>query len=305
MNIQKRRLPLYTVIAATLVLLGLLSALYVKRLDNTIREKFDGKRWSLPAVVYARALELYPGLAFSPQMLEDELQLAGYHRADTAAGAGAYARRGEIIDIVTRDFQYPSGLEKSDRISVSFTGERVAALTRTGTGAQLDLARIDPARIGSFHPIEHEDRIILSRKELPDLLVKTLLAVEDQHFFTHQGIAPRSIVRALAANIRAGSTVQGGSTLTQQLVKNFFLTSKRTLSRKVNEAIMALLLELHYSKDEILTAYANEIYLGQDGGRAVHGFGSGRPVLFPPLSRRSLCRSDRPPRRHDQRPNLL
>ena len=98
------------------------------RLDNTIREKFDGKRWSLPAVVYARALELYPGLAFSPQMLEDELQLAGYHRADTDAGAGAYARRGETIDIVTRDFQYPSGLEKSDRISVRFTGERVAAI---------------------------------------------------------------------------------------------------------------------------------------------------------------------------------
>ncbi len=280
MNIQKRRLTLYTVLAAALVLLGLFSALYVLRLDSTIREKFDGKRWSLPAVVYARALELYAGLALSPQMLEDEMQLAGYHRADTAVGLGAYVRRGEAFDIVTRDFQYPSGLEKSDRISVRFTGERVTALTRTGTGAPLDLARIDPARIGSFHPIEHEDRIILGREELPDLLVKTLLAVEDQHFFTHQGIAPRSIVRALAANLRAGSTVQGGSTLTQQLVKNFFLTSKRTLSRKANEAIMALLLELHYSKDEILTAYTNEIYLGQDGGRAVHGFGLASQFYF-------------------------
>ena len=128
MNIHKRRLTLYTVLAATLVLLGLFSALYVLRLDSTIREKFDGKRWSLPAVVYARALELYPGLAFSPQMLEDELQLTGYHRADTAAGVGAYVRRGEAFDIVTRDFQYPSGLEKSDRITVRFHG-------RTGGGS--------------------------------------------------------------------------------------------------------------------------------------------------------------------------
>jgi len=277
---KNKRLALSSVIAATLVLLGLLFGLHVLRLDKMIKEKFTGKIWALPAEVYARPLELYAGLALSPQILEDELELAGYRKENETTTTGAYARHGDAFDIVTRDFQYPSGLEKSDRITVSFAGEIVRDIVKTGTADTLSLVRIDPARIGSFHALEHEGRILLSHSELPDLLVKTLLAVEDQHFYTHHGIAPLSILRALFANIRAGETVQGGSTLTQQLAKNFFLTNERSLKRKINEAIMALLIELHYEKDEILTAYANEIFLGQDGNRAVHGFGLASHFYF-------------------------
>ena len=274
------RRPLITLVAVFLLISGLAFGLYVLRLDGLIREKFDGKRWSLPAVVYARPLELYAGLAFSPQMLEDELQLAGYRKDSDDSSPGGYSRQGDTIHVVSRDFQYPSGPEKSERMTVRFAADRVQTIERTGTAEPLDLIRIDPARIGSFHPVEHEDRLLLQRVELPDLLIKTLLVVEDQHFFEHRGVSPSSILRALLANLRAGSTVQGGSTLSQQLVKNFYLSNERTLLRKVNEAIMALLLELHYSKDEILTAYANEIFLGQDGGRAVHGFGLASQFYF-------------------------
>ena len=255
------------------LLLFVAFALYVGYLDRVIRNNFEGKRWSLPAVVYARPLEIYPGLAITAQEFEDELQLAGYRRDRKTLDPGGYDRQDGFVRLVTRDFHFPDGQEKSARITVFFDGGSVQAITRTDTGESIEGARLDPARIGSFHPKQHEDRIVLTREELPDLLVKTLLAVEDHKFYTHTGLDPLAILRALLANVMARGTVQGGSTLTQQLVKNFFLSNERTLWRKANEAIMALLLEAHYDKDEILTAYANEIFLGQDGGRAVHGFG--------------------------------
>jgi len=249
------------------------SLLYVGYLDKVIRSKFEGKRWSLPAVVYARPLELYPGLAISMPELEEELQLAGYRLDRRAEDPGGYDKQRGVVHLVTRDFNFPDGLEKSGKYTLFFTDNTLTSITRTEGGETVDGLRLDPARIGSFHPKENEDRIVLSRSELPELLVKSLLAVEDHNFYSHSGLDPRAILRALLVNTMAGETVQGGSTLTQQLVKNFFLTNERTLQRKFNEAIMALLLEAHYDKDEILTAYANEIFLGQDGGRAVHGFG--------------------------------
>ncbi|MDP3694656.1 MAG: transglycosylase domain-containing protein, partial [Desulfocapsaceae bacterium] len=268
-------------IAVPLVLLGCVAfGVYVTHLDKVIRQKFDGKRWALPAVVYARPLELYPDLPLSAGMLEDELQLAGYRQDKAAKDPGGYDLAGNVMHLVTRDFAFPDGVEKSARITVEFAGSVVRKITHSDTGADIALARIDPARIGSFHPLENEDRIVFKREELPDLLVKTLLAVEDQRFYSHVGVDPLGILRAMLANIRAGKMVQGGSSLTQQLVKNFFLNNERTLQRKLNELIMALLLEIHYSKDEILTAYANEIFLGQDRGRAVHGFGLASQFYF-------------------------
>ncbi len=133
--------------------------------------------------------------------------------------------------------------------------------------------RLEPALVGSIYPAHSEDRVLVRRAEIPDHLVQGLLAVEDRRFFEHAGVDIRGIARALLANLRAGETVQGGSTLTQQLVKNFILTPERSLSRKFNEAMMALIVEARYDKDEILEAYANEIFLGQEGARAIHGFG--------------------------------
>lgn len=270
----------FTITAQALVVAAVAFGLYVVYLDKVIRHKFDGKRWALPAVVYARPLELYPGLAFSPSMLEAELQLAGYRREKAVSAPGGYELDGNVMRLVTRDFVFPDGQEKSARVTVVFAGATIARIVDNVSDAELPLVRLDPARIGSFHPLENEDRLLYKREELPELLVKTLVAVEDKHFYTHHGVDPMGILRAMLANIRAGKTVQGGSTLTQQLVKNFYLNNERTLQRKLNEVIMALLLDAHYSKDEILTAYANEIFLGQDRGRAVHGFGLGSQFYF-------------------------
>ena len=265
-------------------LLGLLltavASLQLRQLSLEIRSKFDGNRWSVPAVVYARPLELYPGRSLNPAMFEMELQLAGYRVDDQVASSGGYSRDGNLFELVTRDFTFPSGLEKKKSLMVLFQDDRVLRIVERITGEELGFVRLDPARIGSFHPLVHEDRVVLQKNQIPDVLREALIAVEDKKFLSHHGISVSGIVRAMLANVKAGRTVQGGSTLTQQLVKNFFLNRERTLRRKLQEVIMALILEFHYSKDEIMTAYINEVFLGQDGSRAIHGFGLASQFYF-------------------------
>jgi penicillin-binding protein 1B len=275
------RIRIVWIVCAVALAAALLSALWwLKQLNDEISDGFDGKRWSLPAVVYARPLELYPGMRLSPAMFESELQLAGYREEEDIQSSGGYHRAGAEFELISRDFPFPSGIEKSKSLAVSFKDNHIAGIIEQATLKEVDFVRLDPARIGSFHPLVHEDRIVIEKEQIPDLLRQTLMAVEDKNFLHHHGISFTGIGRAMLANAKAGRTVQGGSTLTQQLVKNFFLTSDRTFSRKIREAVMALLLEFRYSKDEIITAYVNEVFLGQDGARAIHGFGMASQFYF-------------------------
>jgi penicillin-binding protein 1B len=116
---------------------------------------------------------------------------------------------------------------------------------------------------------------------VPKTLIEALVATEDRNFYSHHGISIRGTARALVSNVTGGRR-QGGSTLTQQLVKNFYLSPERTLKRKANEAFMAMLLELHYSKDEILEAYLNEVNLGQNGSYSINGYGLASQFYFGP-----------------------
>jgi penicillin-binding protein 1B len=252
----------------------------IRTLDREITTKFEGKRWAIPATVYARPLELYPGLFLSPSSLIEELELAGYRDEKKPVSPGGYHYNADRFTLVSRAFDYPTGREESCNLTIIFSDEKISSLQRSDTGETIDLIRLDPARIGSFHPQENKDRLLVSLNEVPALLINTLLTVEDQHFYEHHGLSWQGILRALFANLKAGKTVQGGSTITQQLVKNFFLSNERTLNRKISEAVMAKLLEQHYDKNQILTAYLNEIYLGQDGDRAIHGFGLASSFYF-------------------------
>jgi penicillin-binding protein 1B len=246
---------------------------YVLWLDYQIRSQFDGKRWSLPAHVYARPLELYAGGELSADQFAAELQALDYRAVRSPRGPGEFSRNRDVFHLISRPFTYWDASEAALNLRVRFAQSRIAGLTDGGTGKPVSIARLDPVLVGSFYPAQHEDRVLLQLDAVPLALTDALIAVEDRGFYEHHGIAPLAILRALWANIRAGGIVQGGSTLTQQLAKNFFLTGKRTLTRKLNEAVIALLLELHYPKDAILEAYLNEVYLGQDGNRAIHGFG--------------------------------
>ncbi len=255
-------------------------SLYTLYLNSIIREKFEGRRWSIPAKVYARSLEIYPGLKITAKQFEKELKLAGYRKDRKSSTQGSFSRNGKRIELVTRRFAFPDGEEPSHKLRIQFNNAGVSSIYDRQQKRKLFLVRLDPAHIGSIHPKMHEDRMLLKQDEIPQKLKQTLLAVEDRKFYQHYGIDPKGIARAMWTNLKAGATVQGGSTLTQQLVKNYFLTRERTLIRKLNEAIMSLLLEYHYSKEEILTAYINEVYLGQDGRRSIHGFALASEYYF-------------------------
>ncbi len=249
-------------------------------LNHVVTSEFEGHKWDLPSRVFARPLSLYPGLQLSPQALETELSVAGYRPSGNAAQAGTFSVSGSRYHVFRRSFSFDDGTQPALRFIVDLTGGEVIALL-DGSGSQaLELVRLDPAEIASIFPLHDEDRTLIAIKDVPELLLTGLQAVEDRDFRRHHGIHLRAIARALLANIKAGKTVQGGSTLTQQLVKNYYLSNERTLLRKINEAFMALLLEAHYEKAEILEAYLNEIYLGQQGSHGIHGFGRASEFYF-------------------------
>ena len=257
-------------------------------LDAVVQEKFSGKRWTVPAKVYARPLELFTGLKLGKDDFLKELDALGYRREPSVEGPGSASVAGNTVDLYTRGFQFYEGAEPSKSIRVRFSGSYVAGLSQAD-GKDLAVARLEPLMIGGIYPAHNEDRILIKLDQVPAYLVETLVAVEDREFFHHFGVSPKSIARAMWVNASAGQLRQGGSTLTQQLVKNFYLTNERSLTRKATEAMMAVLLEMHYDKNEILEGYLNEVFLGQDGQRSINGFGLASQYFFSqPLSELKL-----------------
>jgi len=254
---------------------------YGAYLTFTIAAEFEARRWDVPAQVYAAPLELYAGRALTRDELVAELDRLGYRADARLPVAGTYRTGVDRVEIATRGFAYAGDVEPERAVAVDFAGGTIAAL-RSLRGARSDVAivRLDPLLIGSLFPTHGEDRLIVPPERVPALLKGALKAVEDRRFDTHIGIDLRGIARAALANLSAGEIRQGASTLTQQLVRSFFLSNERTWWRKLREAAMAIALEVRYDKDELLQAYVNEIYLGQDGARAVHGFGLASQFYF-------------------------
>jgi penicillin-binding protein 1B len=276
----------------SLLTLLLATILYTLYLNRIVQARFEGQRWAIPAKVYGRPLALSPDAPISREHLKQTLDSLGYRRVKHPDQPGSYSYYKGRFLLRTRAFRFADIARDSDYLEVVAGAHGIQALRRAGSGDPLGYYRLEPQLVGSLTSPHGEDRILLRRADLPDLLVSALIAVEDRNFRSHFGIDPTAIGRALWANLRATRVVQGGSTLTQQLVKNFFLTSEQTLWRKVNEVLMALILEFHYSKDEILTAYANEIYLGQSGAKEIHGFALASRFYFNrPLSELDLART--------------
>lgn len=248
-------------------------------LDATVRARFSGATWALPTHVYSRPLELYAGLALSHSALVEELDELGYRRVSRPERAGQFAVTRQDVELHARAFHFPDGVQPEQRARLRFRGDRIAHL-EDASGKSLPLLRLEPTRIGGIYPEHAEDRVLLKLEELPPYLADAVIAVEDRDFYRHHGVSPRAILRALWANVRAGGIAQGGSTITQQLVKNFYLDRSQTFGRKAIEVVMAFLVELHYTKAQILEAYLNEIHLGQQGTRAIHGFGMASEFYF-------------------------
>ena len=253
--------------------------------DRQVINQFEAQQWNLPARVYAAPLEIYREAPISNQQLSANLKLLGYQRVESVTRSGQYSSVGGRLDLITRGFEFPDGIEPARHINIAFNNDRVKTISGATEDDSPLIARLEPVEIGTIHPGVFEDRVLLAFGSVPRLFIERLIAVEDRRYFDHPGVDIKGISRALVANVIAGRMRQGGSTITQQLVKNLYLTRERSLRRKFQEALMALSLERRYSKRDILEAYLNEIYLGQDGNRAIHGFGLGAEFYFDkPLS---------------------
>ena len=247
-------------------------------LDQHAAERFVERQWKQAGRVYARALELYPGRALSPTDLELELKAAGM-RQTRPLMPGRYARNGNRFTLALPTLEFADGEQGARTVALTIRDNRITTLEERH-GANEALVRLPPAELGSLLPFDQRDRTLIPIAEFPTLLVAGIQAVEDRQFRYHHGIDPKAIMRALISNLRSGGVVQGGSTITQQLVKNLFLNSERSLLRKFNEAVMAISLEARFDKAEILEAYLNDVYMGQSGNQAIHGFGRAAEYYF-------------------------
>ena len=266
-------------LALLCVILAAAAGLWVVSLDREVVQEFQGRHWSVPARVYGAPLELYVGAPVAANDLEEELRRLHYRPGDPAQGTGIYRRRGDVVEVHARRVRFNDELREAQLIAIKADTDSIKGLN-LADGSELPVFRLDPPVIGNVFPVHGEDRIVLAPADVPPLLRSGIKLIEDRRFDEHPGVDVRGILRALWVDLRAGRFAQGGSTLTQQLVKNYFLSDEQTFGRKATEAVMALRLEAHFSKDEILVAYLNEVYLGQDGSRAIHGFGLGSEYYF-------------------------
>ena len=276
---SERGIGLIALIFCILVIAAfLVFSIYLIRLDSVVRDKFEGKRWDIPAKVFARPLEVYTNAPVSQADFTQELKLLGYKSSENYTKSGNFVSSGNELYVHTRGFDFGDSVEPEQVLKVTFANEQVAEVSATKPSST-GIARLEPMLIGGIYPQHNEDRVLIKLDKVPKPLIEALIATEDRNFYSHHGVSIRGTARAIVSNVTGGKR-QGGSTLTQQLVKNFYLTPEKTIKRKVNEAFMALLVEFHYDKDEILEAYLNEVNLGQNGNYSINGYGLASQFYF-------------------------
>ncbi len=275
------------VLASLLIFMG-----YVVYLDIQIRQQFEGQKWALPAHVYTRPMELYLGQKFDARLVESELAELGYQPQTSVERVGTYRLNSLELAIHQRAFRFWDEDRPSQIIKAAVRDGFIARIDIERPGGrreETEIVRLEPRLFGSVSPMKHEDRALVRLEDVPQALIDGLLAYEDRQFYSHWGVNPKGLARTFVQLITTGRPRGGGSSLTQQLVKNYYLSSERTIRRKVVEMVMAVLLEVHYEKDEILQAYINEVNLAQAGNRAIHGFGLASQYYYGrPLNELSL-----------------
>ncbi|MBI5181319.1 MAG: PBP1A family penicillin-binding protein [Nitrospirae bacterium] len=264
----------------TAAALSLITFLYITFLYLIATDKFEGKKWALPSKIYSDSLTLYPGIDINSIDLTGRLRRLNYHRTTSEPKEGEYRQEGNIIDIYLHNFIYPNKPFTGSPVRLYLKNTQIEKMEGYLTKEELFSIEIEPELITAIFEGGWQERSLVKLSAVPKYLTDAIVTIEDRRFYEHFGIDPRAVARAILANIKNIGVAQGGSTITQQLVKNMFLSHKRTFWRKINEAVMAVILDARYSKEEILEAYINEIYLGQRGSVGIFGFGEAARFYF-------------------------
>ncbi len=266
---------------AALITAAVFMAVYGYAISRQIDKRFSARRWSLPSRVYSDTLLLYPGQQFKLSAILDKLARLGYHKVLRAPEKkGEYACDKKALTVYLHDLKTPEQNEKGFPVRLVFQNDQIVSITKNSDGTPIGLLELEPEEIMLFFGPERERRQLISIDQVPKHVIHAVLAAEDAHFYSHQGMDYRGILRAIYVNLRHASIRQGGSTISQQLIKSYFLTPERSYSRKLKELCMSLIMEYMYEKDEILEIYLNEIYLGQKGSSAISGIGEASFFYF-------------------------
>ena len=270
------KLSLKLITYLSLIIFSVISIAYVSILDSKVVNKLDGVLWTVPAKVYARPLELAEGGKINVDGLKKELEILSYELTKGIPDTpGEFSQSQRSVNIFIRGF----GSQEPGLYRLKIENDKIDSIKRKD-GISIDLIQLEPLSIGGMFPSHLQDRILLNFSQVPKDLEEMILVVEDRNFYSHKGISLRSIMRAFIKNTRALGIEEGGSTITQQLAKSLFFSPEQTIKRKIKEAIAALLIEIHYSKQEILLAYINDVFIAQSGRRAIHGFGLASQFFF-------------------------
>lgn len=260
--------------------LAVAAAILVLTVFTQITLTFEGRLWTLPARVYSAPLHLVRGREFDASALVSRLDRCGYARVDTApAHPGEYRRRGSGVELFVRGFPGGDRPVTARHVLVSFDGATIGSIADE-RGRPLPSIDLEPELLSLVFGRHQEERMIVPLSEVPKSLVNAVLAAEDERFYRHAGIDPLAVLRAAFTNVKSGRIVQGGSTITQQTVKNLYFGQERTWWRKVREALMSVILDARYPKDRILEVYINEVYLGQRGSVSICGFQAASRYFF-------------------------
>jgi len=270
------KLSLKLITYVSLIIFLIISIAYISILDSKVVNKLDGVLWTVPAKVYARPLELAEGGKINVDGLKKELEILSYELTKGIPDTpGEFSQSQRSVNIFIRGF----GSQEPGLYRLKIENDKIDSIKRKD-GISIDLIQLEPLSIGGMFPSHLQDRILLNFSQVPKDLEEMILVVEDRNFYSHKGISLRSIMRAFIKNTRALGIEEGGSTITQQLAKSLFFSPEQTIRRKIKEAIAALLIEIHYSKQEILLAYINDVFIAQSGRRAIHGFGLASQFFF-------------------------
>lgn len=242
--------------------------------------RFQVRRLRLPTRIYADAMPLQPGMQLQLDDLLEKLDRLGYRESPRLAQPGEFMRQGATLDVYTRAFRRQDQDYPAQPLRLTIVRSQIESVVSLREARPLERAALEPELLTSVLSEELENRSPVTLDQVPQHLQDAVVVTEDVRFWRHPGVDPLGIVRAVFRNVAAGGVAEGASTLTQQLVKNYFLTSERTYKRKVIEAFMAIVLDARYSKREILEAYLNDIYLGRNRSISILGVGEASRFYF-------------------------